>query len=363
MHYPCLEFDLEKLRHNLAEVASRCREAGIQLAGVVKGVQALPALVKEYVPYCSQIAFSRLSHAHNLRAEGIAADFLMLRIPKPSEVPELVALTEYSLASQLLVVRLIEEQCALQGRSHGVILMADVGDLREGYWDKRQLVKDAVEIEKQLCHVRLAGVGMNVGCYGSVLPTRENLGDLAHLAEEIEQRIGRKLEIVSGGATTSFDHVLGGTMPKGINHLRLGEVIMNARDLRDRRGRDTSFLETHVPTLYAEVIEVFEKPSHPVGEIDLDAFGHRQVYEDRGIRRRAILALGRQDVGFLEDLLPAVPNVRILGGSSDHMILDIEDSPEDWSPGKIVPFDLNYGTLMFATNSSDVSVRYLEKAL
>ena len=108
---------------------------------------------------------------------------------------------------------------------------------------------------------------------------------------------------------------------------------------------------------------MFEKPSHPIGEIDLDAFGHRQVYEDRGIRRRAILALGRQDVGYLEDLLPRIPGVQVLGGSSDHLILDIEDSPEDWFPGKIVPFDLNYGTLMFATNSSDISVSYLEKTL
>ena len=72
----------------------------------------------------------------------------MLRIPEPSEVPKLVALTEYSLASQLCVVHLIDEQCALQGRNHGVILMADEGDLREGYWDKKQLVTDAVTIEK-----------------------------------------------------------------------------------------------------------------------------------------------------------------------------------------------------------------------
>ncbi len=148
MHYPCLEFDLEKLRHNLAEVSSRCREAGIQLAGVVKGFQALPKLVKEYVPYCSQIAFFPPQPGRAAAPEGIEIDFLMLRIPEPSEVPKLVALTEYSLASQLCVVHLIDEQCALQGRNHGVILMADEGDLREGYWDKKQLVTDAVTIEK-----------------------------------------------------------------------------------------------------------------------------------------------------------------------------------------------------------------------
>lgn len=106
-------------------------------------------------------------------------------------------------------------------------------------------------------------------------------------------------------------------------------------------------------------MEVFEKPTYPVGEIDVDAFGHRQDYCDRGMRRRAILALGRQDVGYLEDLIPRSNGVSILGGSSDHLILDIQDSREEWYPGKIVDFDLNYGTLMFATNSSGISIRYL----
>lgn len=358
--YPCLEFDLPKLRHNLFELSQRCKAAGIRLAGAVKGVQSLPRLVREYLPYCDQLALSRLSQAKMLRQAGITADLLMLRLPMPSEIPDLVALAQYSLNSQFRVIQQIEEECTRQNKRHKIILMADEGDLREGYWDKAQLTQDAVRIERQMHAVSLAGVGVNLGCYGSVLPSRENLGDLVQIAREIEQRIGRKLEIVSGGATTSLHLMLTGAMPEGINHLRVGEAIMNARDLHDRRGMNTDFLDPHVVTLKAEVVEVFSKPSHPVGEIDLDAFGHKRAYLDRGIRRRALLALGRQDLGYLEDLRPRLPGIQILGGSSDHLILDIEDSQEEWYPGKIVCFDLDYGTLMFATNSSDVSIRYLE---
>ena len=358
--YPCLEFDLPKLRHNLSALSQRCQAVGIRLAGAVKGVQSNPKLVREYLPYCDQIAISRLSQAKMLRQAGITADLLMLRLPMMSEIPELVALTQYSLNSQFCVIRQIEEECKHQNKQHKVILMADEGDLREGYWDKTQLIEDALRIEQQMQHVCLAGVGVNLGCYGSILPSTQNLGDLVQIAREIEQRIGRKLEIVSGGATTSLHLMLTGAMPEGINHLRIGEAIMNARDLHDRRGMNTDFLDPHVVTLKAEVLEVFAKPSHPIGEIDLDAFGHKRSYLDRGIRRRALLALGRQDVGYLEDLRPQMSGVQILGGSSDHLILDIEDSKEEWYPGKIVCFDLNYGTLMFATNSPDISIRYFE---
>ena len=357
--YPCLEFHLEKLRNNLREVSKRCKKAGIALAGVVKGIQAFPELLKEYLPFCDQIAFSQLQQVHALRSAGIVAEFLLLRIPQPSEIAQMVSLVDCSLNSQLCVVWQIERECARQNRKHKVILMADEGDLREGYWDKERMIEDAVVIETQMPHVHLEGIGVNLGCYGSILPTEKNLGDLVRIARKVEERIGRKLEVISGGATTSFELLLQGRLPKGINHLRLGEVIMNARDLFDRHGVDLSFLDSHVPILKAEVVEVFEKPTYPVGEIDVDAFGHKQDYCDRGMRRRAILALGRQDVGYLEDLIPRSNGVSILGGSSDHLILDIQDSREEWYPGKIVDFDLNYGTLMFATNSSGISIRYL----
>ena len=85
--YPCLEFDLPKLRHNLSALSQRCQAAGIRLAGAVKGVQSNPKLAREYLPYCDQIAISRLSQAKTLRQAGITADLLMLRLPMMSEIP------------------------------------------------------------------------------------------------------------------------------------------------------------------------------------------------------------------------------------------------------------------------------------
>ena len=50
--------------------------------------------------------------------------------------------------------------------------------------------------------------------------------------------------------------------------------------------------------LVAEVIELKRKPSMPIGKIGKDAFGNTPVFEDKGIRLRAILAVGnRMQIG------------------------------------------------------------------
>ena len=51
------------------------------------------------------------------------------------------------------------------------------------------------------------------------------------------------------------------------------------------------------------------------------------VFQDRGIRRRALLAVGRQDIEP-DGLSPLTRGVEILGASSDHLVCDIEDAEE-----------------------------------
>ena len=121
------------------------------------------------------------------------------------------------------------------------------------------------------------------------------MNELVSIAEAVESAIGRKLEIISGGATSSYPLVLEGAMPPRINHLRIGEGILLAYDLKEIWGLDMSGMRQDVFTLKAEVVEVREKPSHPVGEIFIDCFGRKPEYEDRGIRKRAILAMGKLD--------------------------------------------------------------------
>ena len=356
--YPQLEFDLALLRSNADAVISRCRGMGIRVCGVIKGVDGLPEAARVLrAAGAEELGTSRLEQVAKCRAAGVPGPWLLIRIPGLTELPDVVALCETSLQSEWPTLLALEEECLRQNKTHRVIVMTDLGDLREGFWDKKELVDVCERVERELPHVHLAGIGVNLTCYGSTKPTPEKMNELVGLARRVEQRIGRKLEIVSGGATSSFTLVHWGTMPAGVNHLRIGEAILLGKDLQVDWGiRDMDYLRMDALTLRAEVVEVKDKPTYPIGEFAIDAFGRKPVYEDRGIRRRAILALGRADVGELESLIPREPGLTVIGGSSDHCIVDVEDCPRRLQVGDIVEFSLCYSHMLYATARSDMRI-------
>lgn len=356
--YPQLEFDLALLRSNADAVISRCRGMGIRVCGVVKGVDGLPEAARVLrAAGAEELGTSRLEQVAKCRAAGVPGPWLLIRIPGLTELPDVVALCETSLQSEWPTLLALEEECLRQNKTHRVIVMTDLGDLREGFWDKKELVDVCERVERELPHVHLAGIGVNLTCYGSTKPTPEKMNELVGLARQVEQRIGRRLEIVSGGATSSFTLVHWGTMPAGVNHLRIGEAILLGKDLQVDWGiRDMDYLRMDALTLRAEVVEVKDKPTYPIGEFAIDAFGRKPVYEDRGIRRRAILALGRADVGELESLIPREPGLTVIGGSSDHCIVDVEDCPRRLQVGDIVEFSLCYSHMLYATARSDMRI-------
>ena len=356
--YPQLEFDLALLRSNADAVISRCRGMGIRVCGVVKGVDGLPEAARVLrAAGAAELGTSRLEQVAKCRAARVPGPWLLIRIPGLTELPDVVALCETSLQSEWPTLLALEEECLRQNKTHRVIVMTDLGDLREGFWDKKELVDVCERVERDLPHVQLAGIGVNLTCYGSTKPTPEKMNELVGLARQVEQRIGRKLEIVSGGATSSFTLVHWGTMPAGVNHLRIGEAILLGKDLQVDWGiRDMDYLRMDALTLRAEVVEVKDKPTYPIGEFAIDAFGRKPVYEDRGIRRRAILALGRADVGELESLIPREPGLTVIGGSSDHCIVDVGDCPRRLQVGDIVEFSLCYSHMLYATARSDMRI-------
>lgn len=352
--YPRFECDLDKLRENLDEITRRCGEAGIAVAGVVKGVFAREEIVRVYEQSnVGFIATSRVDQLRSMRAAGSTRKPMMLiRVPMLSELSAVIALSDVSLQSDLSVLRAADAEARRQGKRHGVILMADLGDLREGFWGEAELVDAALTVERELHSLRLLGVGVNLSCYGSVKPTPAKMEDLIRSAQAVEAAIGRPLEYVSGGASTSMYMVLDGTMPSRVNLLRIGEF-----GLLGGRCSDCfpEFSHKDLFTLKAEVIECRDKPSYPIGELTVDAFGHVQHYEDRGVRRRALLGVGRVDYGDPFDLIPRMRGVEIIGASSDHTILDVEAVKDQIKVGDVLEFDVTYGTMAFLSNARGVN--------
>ena len=351
--YPQLEVDLGKLKENLTALRERCQDSFVGIAGVVKGAGAWESVVRVFDEAgLSYLATSRVDQLRAMRGYGVKTPLMLIRIPMRSELADAVALSDASLQSDLGVLRATESEAARQGKTHGVVLMIDLGDLREGFWDAEELIGAAVAVERDMPHLHLLGVGVNLSCYGSILPDKRNMQGLASLAYEVERAIGRPLEIVSGGSSTSMYMVLGGTMPYRINNLRLGEIVL----LGSIYGCSPDFTHKDVFTLRAEVVECRDKPSFPVGQLTVDAFGRTGTYEDRGVRRRAIVAVGRLDYGEPCDITPRMAGVEVLGASSDHTILDVEAAREQVKVGDILEFDVNYASLSNLTNARGVEL-------
>jgi len=358
--YPVLEININKIRNNAKTIKEFCSKRGIEVTGVVKGAQALLPVDEAFLEAgISCLADSRMDHIESMRKGGIDADILLLRIPMISEIDKLVCNVDISLNSEISLLKVIEEACERKNKSHEVILMADLGDLREGYFEEEELLEAAIFVENKLERVHLKGIGTNLGCYGSVSPTQENLGRLVELAEKIEKIIGRRLEIISGGATSSLKLIVDGTMPERINQLRIGEAILTARDMEDYFDCKIDGLEKDAFVLKAEVVEIKTKPTHPIGLMMVNAFGEKPLYQDRGRRKRALLAVGRGDFGQIDKLIPKLEGSFVLGASSDHLILDIEDCKKEIKIGDILDFGICYGPMLFLCGSDSVRKSFI----
>ncbi len=360
MKYPCLEINLDKLRHNVKAVVDLAAEHKVQIAGVMKGTSGLAKCIKAFEEGgVSMIGSSRLDQLETARQVCPNLPRLLLRVPMISEAEDVISLCQYSLNSEISTIEALSKEARRKELEHKIILMADLGDLREGYWYDEELIDTALTVENDP-YLKLAGIGTNLGCYGSIEATEAKLEELVELAEKVEAAIGRKLEIISGGATSSIPRFLCKDLPERINHMRIGEGILLARDLDVFYNHDMSFLNQDVYTLKAEVIEIKTKPTHPVGEIAVNAFGKKPTYEDRGYRKRAILAVGKVDIGDFEDIFPKLDGIEIVGGSSDHTIIDVQDFKEELKVGDILEFSIDYGSLIYLTSSKDIKIKYIE---
>lgn len=352
--YPVYEISASKIKSNARKIYEMCKANGIEPAGVVKGFSAIPEVAELFIQAgFKTLGDSRIKEIIRLRAADIKGELMLIRIPMPCEIPELVKYADSSLNSEIETIRLINKEAELQQKLHGIILMVDLGDLREGFFCRKEAV-EAAKVVEGLSNVKLLGIGTNLGCYGSIKPSEKNLGELCELAEVIEKEIGRSLEIISGGATSSLSLLIDGRMPERVNHLRIGEAIITAKDFPYIWGLEMPGIYRDPMVLKAQVVEVKEKPSYPIGEIFIDAFGNRPVYTDRGMRKRAILAVGNKDVGDISKLKPRHDGIEIIGSSSDHLILDVEDYTGEVKVGDVLEFDTFYAAMVFLCSSDCV---------
>lgn len=348
MTAPRLEADLGLIQRNARTLVDRLAPQGIRVTGVTKAALGSPGVAAALLAGgVSGLGDSRVENLTRLRDAGLVAPLTLIRSPMRSQANVVVRTADVSLNTEATVLDALAAAAVGAGRTHFVVLMVELGDLREGI-PAGDLVDAAISVARRPGLV-LAGLGTNLACQSGVVPDQTKMGELSSLVEQVESATGTALAIVSGGNSASLDWALTTSDVGRVDELRLGESILLGTEPLHRRPIEG--LATNAFTLVAEVIELQTKPVQPWGTIAQAAFGAPPIRSGGGTIRQAILALGRQDVD--PDGLTPPSGITVLGASSDHLVLDVGDHALE--VGDEVAFQVDYRALIRATTSPFVT--------
>lgn len=347
--YPCVECNKIKLSENIETVARMLHADHKIMCAVIKGFCAddgVMAILEE--SECDWLASSRIEDLAKLKTKKIR---LLIRLSQPCEIKEVVASSEVSFESERKTIQRLQDEAKRQNKTHGVILAIDMGDLREGIFFRNLAELDeAVETILGSPNLKLLGVGTNLGCFGGVITDTANMQGLIDVATHIEQKFSVTLPYISGMSTAAMEMIENKTMPLQVNHGRFGEAWLLGFDSVDNRR--LPYLHDDVFLFKAQIIEIKNKPSQPIGTIGGNAYGEHVEYKNEGTMKRALLAFGTQDVAY-EYLVPLDENIEIIGASSDHTIINLHGS-DKYEVGDVLTFKLKYHALLHLYTSKYV---------
>jgi len=300
-----------------------------------------------------EICDARISNLRLVKEINPAIRTVYIKPPAKRSIKNIIKYADVSFNTQIETIRWLSEEAQRQAKKHHVVIMVEMGDLREGV-----LGDDLVDFyEKvfELPNIEVVSFGTNLNCLHGVMPSQDKLIQLSLYKQLVETKFHRKIPYVTGGTSVVIPLIFNKQLPKGINHFRVGETLYfgnNLFSLKPIKG-----MKSDVFKLYAEVIEIFEKPMVPSGDLEANPSG--EVFEineeDYGkTSYRAIIDLGLLDISP-DFLIPEAKDFEIIGASSDMIVLDLGDKPK-YKVGDLVPFRLKYMGALALMNSN-----YIEK--
>ena len=358
--YPVIEINTDAIANNSHIVCEALTKHGVQTAGVIKFSDCAREICRAYLDGgCTQLASSRIIHLKDIKDWFPGVPTLLLRIPMTCEADEVVSFADYSLNSEADVIKALSDSCVKLNKTHKVVLMLDIGDRREGVVTFEDLT-DLASYAESLPGITVAGVGTNYGCQSGVLPDDENLEMVAEGARRVEKTVGHKLEIVSACSSSSFIRISQGKgYPKEISHARVGGYIANPYNMRINRGVDMPGMREDTILLKAMVVESKEKPGVAAGHVGKNWKGEILTFGESGPTIRTIVAVGSQDIADANNLVPLAEGVKVIGGSSDHVVLDTTASGHKYKPGDVIEFRLRYGAMLCAFSTRHIIKEYV----
>lgn len=347
MSSPRIEVDLNKIRHNTRTIVGRLKAPGIRVTAVTKAVCGHPAIARAMLDGgAADLAEARLSNVQRLRKGGITCPITLIRTPMLSQADDVVKVCEASYNTEMAVIAALAVAAIRQNTVHGIILMVEMGDLREGI-----IPQDLGEMAQQVFDmpgVALKGIGANFACLSGVAPDATKMQSLSILANDVERQTGPVLQTVSGGNSANLPWALGEHATGRINDLRLGEALLLGVD--PVSGNQIAGMYRDAFTLVAEVIETDAKPVRPSASFVDPTLARLRLVPSTAETIRLILAIGHQDTDAAELSMP--PGNTLIGATSDHLIIGTEHTT--LCVGSELRFQMNYSALMRAMAAPDV---------
>lgn len=347
----------DKLRNNYQVLNKLFDQDDISWGVVSKLLCGTRPFLKELIDLgVNEIHDSRVSNLKAIKEMAPHVQTVYIKPPPKRSIPRIIRYADVSLNTEYETIRMLSEEAVRQNRTHKILIMIEMGDLREGV-----MGDDLIQFYSQifeLPNIEVIGLGTNLNCLHGVMPSQDKLVQLILYKQIIELKFDRKIPWVSGGTSVVIPLIFRKQLPKGVNHFRVGESLFFGRSLFS--SKPLKGMETVVLELFAEVIEVTEKPVVPVGETAANPSGEEYEIdpEDYGkFSTRAILDVGLLDVNP-QFLLPKDKRHKIVGGSSDMIVLDLGDNKGKVKVGDLIAFRMKYMGALQLMNSD-----YIEKVV
>ncbi len=350
-----LTLSKSKLKQNFEFLDNMLRENNIEWGIVTKLLCGHPEFLREVIILgTSEIHDSRASNLKAVKEVNPDVQTVYIKPPAKRTIPEVVQYADVSFNTELSTIKLLSEEAEKQHKIHKVIIMIEMGDLREGVMGE-ELVDFYRQIF-QLPGISIVGIGTNLNCLYGVMPNPDKLIQLTLYKQIIELKFNRKIPWVSGGTSVTLPLYQKGNFPKGVNHFRIGETLYFGNDLVS--GESIPGMQSDVFELFAEVIELSEKPIAPTGERGTNVMGETAEFDEEAYGEtswRAIIDIGQLDIDP-KFLTPKNSDIEIAGASSDMLILNLGENKRNIQVGDLLSFQLEYMGVLGIMNS-----RYINK--
>lgn len=330
-----------ELRHNYEFLDSLFKEHGVKWGITSKLLCGNRTFIEEVINLgIGEVHDSRISNLRVVKEIDPETITIYIKPPPRDAIPDVVKYADISLNTELSTLHDLSDEAVKQDRIHKVIIMIEMGDLREGVM--REELLNFYEKVFKLPGIEVVGLGTNLNCLHGVMPDGDKLIQLSLYKQIIELRFKKEIPLVSGGTTVTIPLLLRNQLPVGVNHFRVGEALFFGKNLFTDGVIEG--MSDQVMELYTQIIEISEKPVVPTGELGVNPQGRTtEITEDDYGKTtyRAIIDVGVLDIQP-DYLIPVNENIKILDASSDMLVLDVGTNERGYKVGDMIRFKLKY---------------------